>query len=418
MRLLIKNARIISEKDGLDTIGSILAVNGQVACIALLEDEIDAPPECEVIDAHGLCLAPGLVDLFATVTEPEQEGLENLLTMSSAAAKGGYTTVCVHANISASQQAEYVRERGRYASCDIVVASRATLHREMLNYGELKEWGVRAVYDSEGIDNPLLMRDIMFRSRKHSLTLMSRCRDRRLYAEGLMREGGFARILDFPIIPASAEAVAVARDIILSMETGSHVHLGHISTAMSVGIIRIAKQNGVNITCSTEPHYLCLTSKEIQGFNTLAKLDPPLGNPEDVDALAQGLADGTIDCIASGHLPLPPQAKYKSLVSAAPGASSLETSLAACLTGLYHTGKISLPRLLDRMTAMPASVLGVKRGRIRVGDDADFVLFDPDKKWVCSGKGFISQGKSTPFEGKELTGCAVYTVKDGRIVWE
>lgn len=417
MKLLIKNAHLLSLRDNLDDVGDILVENGKIKCIDLGQQGQDVA-EHDTIDAAGLCLAPGLVDLFANAHEPEQEGLESVLSLSNAAAKGGYTTVCASLGITTSQEAEYVRERANYASCDIVTAARATQEKEILNYGELKEWGVRAVYDDAGVDNPLRMRDAMFRARKHNMLLMSRCRDKRLYGEGLMREGDLARVLDFPIIPASAETVVVARDIILAMESGSHVHLGHISTALSVKIIRMGKLQGANVTCSTQPHYVGLSSAELVGYNTLAKLDPPLGNQADIDALIEGLQDGTIDCIASGHTPLPAAAKRMSLVNSAPGASSLETALAASLTALYHSGKMELARVLDKLTAAPAAVLGLDCGRLRVGDDADFVIFDPNAKWVCKGGDFVSRGKNTPYEGKELMGRPVYTIKAGRIITE
>lgn len=418
MKLLIKNAHLLSLRDSLDDVGDLLVEDGKIAAIDTRQAGTPDLPPGDIIDAAGLCLAPGLIDLFAQATEPEQDGLESIMTMSNAAAKGGFTTVCAHTQLSQTEQAEAMRERARYAACDIVTASRATVDKELLSYGDLKEWGVRVVYDDEGVDNPLRMRDILFRARKHGVQVFSRCRDRRLYGEGLMREGDLARIFDFPIIPASAETVVVARDILLAMESGSHVHLGHISTALSVDLIRMAKVRGASISCSTEPHYLGLTSRELQHYSPLAKLDPPLGNEADVTALIEGLQDGTIDCIASGHTPLPDAAKLKSLVTAPPGASSLETALSVCLTYLYHGGHMSLAHVLDKLTAAPASMLGLDCGRLRVGDDADFVIFDPNARWICQGADFVSRGKNTPFEGRELIGRPVYTIKAGRIITE
>ena len=413
MKLLIHGARVLSLRDGLDAVRDVLIENGKIAAIGQLGDIEGA----DRLDATGLCLSAGLIDLFALATEPEEDGIESMLTLASAAVKGGFTAVCAHTGLSTAEQAEYIRERAQYAACDIVAATRATVGREILDFGALKAWGVKAVYDDEGVDNPLRMRDILFRARKHGLVALSRCRDRRLYGEGLVREGEMARILDFPIIPASAEAVVVARDVVLAMESGSHVHLGHISTAQSVGIIRLAKAQGAQVTCSTEPHYLALTSRELQGYNPLFKLDPPLGNPEDVDALIQGLADGTVDCIASGHTPVPMAGKYKSLITAPTGASSLETALAVCLTELHHGGKMPLDTVLDRMTAAPADVLGLEAGRLRVGDVADLVLFDPDSEWQVKGADFESRGHNTPFEGRTLRGKVMRTIKAGRVIY-
>ncbi|NCB05878.1 MAG: hypothetical protein EOM69_10220, partial [Clostridia bacterium] len=232
----------------------------------------------------------------------------------------------------------------------------------------------------------------------------------------LMREGAMSRVMGRPSIPASAEAVVVARDLVLASESGCCVHLAHISTAQSVALIRDAKARGVRVMCSTEPHYCALTSNELANFNTMAKLDPPLGNLEDRQALAEGLCDGTIDCLASGHIPVTKYDKLRSLVSAPPGASGIELALPVALTSLYHTGALSLPRLLECMSAAPAAVLGLNHGRLRVGDEADLVLFDPDAEWVCRARDMVSLSHCTPFDGKTLRGKVCCTIKAGRIV--
>ena len=412
MKLLVKGARLISAADGLDRTGDLLIEDGKIAAIG---ENLTVDESGEELNAAGLCLGTGLVDLFAHATEPQEENVEDILSLSAAAAAGGYTAVCVDTGAHTAEQIQYIRERGEYASCDILPAVKATLGRELLNYGELRLAGAAAVYDDEGIDNPLRMRDVMFRARKHNMLLLDRCRDRRLYREGIIREGQQALLLELPIIPASAESTVVARDIILAKESGSPLHIGHISTAGAVEVVRLAKAQGVPVTCSTEPHYFALESRELLGYNTLAKLDPPLGTPEDIAALRAGLADGTIDCIASGHTPVTAAGKYRSLVTAESGASSLETALSAALTYLYHNGAMPLADILHRMSAAPAALLGLDIG-LRVGAVADLVLFDPDAEWVCEGKSFVSQGKNTPFEGKTLRGRVTYTLKSGRIL--
>lgn len=412
MKLLIKNARLISEPDGLDGVSDVHIENGKIKQIGTGLDVVGIP----TIDGAGLCLAPGFVDLFAQATEPEYDGAEHALSLSRAAAAGGYTTVCLHTGASTVEQVQSLMERAEYASCELLPAVRATENNVLLNYGDLKLVGARAVYDDESITHPLRMRDAMFRARKNNITLMSRCRDMRLYGEGLMREGAMSRVMGRPSIPASAEAVVVARDLVLAAESGCCVHLAHISTAQSVALIRDAKARGVRVTCSTEPHYCALTSGELTTFNTMAKLDPPLGNPEDMRALADGLRDGTIDCLASGHVPVTRRDKLRSLVSAPPGCSGIELALPVALTALYHTEALSLPRLLACMSNAPAAVLGVERGRLRVGDDADLVLFDPDAEWVCRAQDMISLSHSTPFDGKTLRGRVCYTIKAGRVV--
>lgn len=416
MKTIFKGAHIISLRDELDLHGDMIIEDGKIAQIGhnLSEDGIT-----HRYDAGGLCLAPGLVDLYACATEPDDGERECVHSLSRAAAKGGYTAVCAHTRAGKLAEVSHIRRLSEYAYCDIIPAARATNGKTLLSHGELKLAGAGLLYDPDPIIDPLLMRNALYRARKHDIPLMTRCRDDRLAPEGLMREGVRASLYEMPVIPASVESTMVARDVLLAQESGSAVHIAHISTATSVEVLRIAKQAGVKVTASTEPQYLTLTSAELSGYNTLAKLDPPLGNPEDVRAVAYGLRDGIIDCIASGHTPVLRSEKVKSLVTAGCGASLLETALSAALTGLYHTGIMDLARVLDRMSGAPAQLLGRKPGRIAVGEDADLVLFDPHVEWTCRGANFASRSKSTPFEGHVLKGRVRGTIKAGRVlVWE
>ncbi len=411
MKQLIQGARLVSARDGYDGVADVLIENGTIAAIG-----VDLPPVENTLDARGLCLAPGFVDLFAKANEPAQPGQEDLWSMARAGGKGGYTALCAHTGLITKQQAEHVCERAQYAVCDILPAAHALDGKQLLNFGELKVGGVCAIYQPEGIDHPMRMRNTLFRARKNGLPLLSRCRERRLYGEGVIREGTWADLLEMAHIPVSAESIMVARDIFLARETGTPVHIGHISTAQSVELIRKAKEEGLPITCSTEPHYFALSAKELQQYSTRAKLDPPLGNPSDVEALVAGLVDGTIDCIASGHTPIPDAGKNKSLLTAECGASSLETALSVCLSYLYHEGHISLPRMVELLSTAPAEVLGLPTARLAVGAAADLVLFDTEHTFVCSGADFVSQSKTTPFEQKTLRGRVVHTLKAGRFV--
>lgn len=415
-RLLIKNALIIDPVAETEKKGSILCENGVIADIYYeCPPEI---PEVQIVEAEGLCAAPGLVDLFSSASEPAGLYDENVISLSHAGVKGGYTTICAHCDINDKKQAEYLNERSRYASCDIIPSARATNGYEPLNYSDFALAGIKAVYDPEGIANPLLMRNAMFRARKYGILLMSRCRDKRLYGEGLMREGETARVYDMPPIPASAEAVVVARDIVLSKESGTHVHMGHISTAESVDLIRRAKSEGADISCSAESLYILLDSRNITGFNTYAKLDPPLGNKSDIDALRKGLEDGTIDCLASGHIPAKKSEKVKSLVTAGFGASTIETALATAITALHHEAKMPLWKIINRMSTAPSRILGLDSGTLEKGRDADIILFDAGEKWMCKSKELISMSSCTPLDGKELIGAVKYTIKSGRIMTE
>lgn len=413
MKLLIKDVRLVSRADELDHIGDLLIENGKIAAIG---EQLSPEGAEKTVDGHGLVLTAGLIDLFAGAEEPASEGAEDPLSLGAAAVAGGYTGVCIHTGAKSAEEVEHLNERARYAACDLYPAVCALKGKDILPFGELKLAGAAAIYEDECVDNPLRMRDALYRAKKYGIPVLTRCRDRRLYAEGIIREGTMAGLLEMPFIPASAEAIAVARDVVLARESGSRIHIGHVSTAISVELIRAAKSFGIGVTASTEPHYLGLSSAALRGWNTLAKLDPPLGNTEDVAALCEGVRDGVIDCIASGHRPVPMELKRKSMQTAAFGASSLETALAVCLTALYHSGIMPLDRMLETMTSAPASVLKISGGRMRVGDDADLVLFDPDAEWVVHGSGFVSKGKNTPFEGMTLRGRTVCTFKAGRPV--
>ena len=411
MKVLIRGARLVSAADGLDGVSDLLIEDGKIAAIG---QGLPAEGADRVRDAAGLVLTAGLIDLFAKANEPAVEGFEDLLSAAQAAVAGGFTALCVHTGAKTPDHLEHLRERAAYAACDLYPSVCAVEGKELLPFGELQVEGAKAIYEDDAIDNPLRMRNALYRAKKYNIPMLVRCRDRRLYAEGLIREGTMAGLLEMAFIPASAEAVAVARDLVLAREAGAAIHIGHVSTAISVELIRAAKRTGVAVTASTEPHYLALSSAALQGYNTLAKLDPPLGNPEDIDALREGLRDGTIDALASGHTPVPMSLKHRSLGQAAPGASALETALAVSLTELYHGGVMSLADTLALLTSAPASVLGAPGGHLRVGDDADLLLLDPDAEWTCRGADFVSLGKNTPFEGKTLRGKPVCTVKAGR----
>ena len=414
MKLIIKKGRVISLADNIDKVCDILISDGIIVEIG----ENLSAEGAKVINADGLCVSAGCTDVRARATEPERDRREALHTLSHAAVKGGFTTICVHTGANSEDQLDYIKERSEYASCSIIPAAMATDGKELTAHGLFKHAGAGALYDDQPICNPLLMRDALFRARKNALPFMVRCKDPILCQDGLARAGVMAELMDIPTIPASAETVMIARDIALSIDTGSPLHIAQISTAASVDLVRQAKAAGAKITASTQPHYISLASRELMGYNTLAKLDPPLGNPSDIDALIQGIEDGTIDCICSDHTPVPDELKRKSLVTAPYGASSVEICFSATLTALYKKAGLSLAKVLDVLTAKPASILGIDSGRIAVGKIADLCIFDPDYSYVAGGKHLISMGRNTTFEGKELFGIVLYTIKDGRIVWQ
>ncbi len=411
MSILIKNPRIISTDSALPERADLLIEQGIISRIL--------PPNSGqtaqyVLQADDLCLAPGLFDINAKACPPSADGQgeEDLISLSKAAIKGGYTAVCVNTAAQQPSHVEQVLEGGQYAACDIFPLSRISHGDALLSMAELKLSGAIAFYNDEGIEHPKLMRDAAFRAKKNDCLLMLRCKDSRLYGEGVIREGKMALLLDMISIPSSAESIDVARNIIFAAEVGVPIHIAHVSTAASVKIIASAKAAGVDVTCSTEALYLLLNSRELQGFNTLAKLDPPLGNPEDVLALCHGVRDGTIDCIASGHIPLKKSEKHKSLMTAPPGASTLETAFATALEALYHSGIMPLAQVVERMSLAPASILG-RPYAVKEGAAADLILFDPDAPFTVTPDDFLSLGKNTPLGGKTLRGRVIHTIKGG-----
>lgn len=415
MKLLIKNGRVISLADNIDKICDIFISDGIIREIG---GNIEPSEGVRVIDAQGLCVSAGFIDLLARAKEPECDREESLLSLSHAAVKGGFTTVCVHTNTSDGDVLSFMAERAEYASCDIIPAARVTNGKDLNSHELLALEGAGILYDDDPICDSLLMRNALFRARKNKLPLMVRAKDPVLCQDGLARSGVMAELMDIPTIPAGAETAIIARDIALSIDSGSPVHFAQISTAASVSLIRSAKKAGVAVSCSTQPHYICLSSRELLGYNTLAKLDPPLGNPSDVKALIDGLSDGTIDCVCSDHTPVAAELKRKSLVTAPYGASSIELCFSAVITALYKNSGVSLAKAIDTLTAKPADILKIDRGRIAVGKIADLCIFDPDYTFKASGKHLISIGKNTPFENKELSGIVLYTIKDGRVVWQ
>ena len=414
MKLLIKNGRVISAADGIDGRLDILIEDGRIVKLA---KDIKESADSE-INAENLVVSAGFCDLIARAHEPENDGEENMLSLCRAASRGGFTTLCLHSGATDIKQLQYIGERKEYCSCDIIPAVRATDGKELLNYGNLMLFSAGAAFDDEPVENPLLMRDALFRARKYGIPLFSRCKDKAFYQGGIARKGLMAELMDIPWIPACAESVMVARDVTLAEDTGSPVHIANVSTAQSVEIIRRAKKNGVPVTCSTAAHYISLTSRELQGFNTLAKLDPPLGNREDVEALIAGIADKTVDAVCSDHHPHSDESKRMSLLSAPYGASAVELTFPATLTALYHGAKMELSEVLALITSAPADILGINAGHIREGEKADLCIFDTEKEITVKGRQLISQGHNTPFEGKTLKGTVLYTIKDGRLTWQ
>ena len=424
MKLLIKNGRLVFPVTGTVVLQDVLVENG---VISLMERGLD-PEGCDrVIDASGLMVAPGLVDMHVHLRDPGLTYKEDILTGCAAAARGGVTAMACMANTSPAvdcpEQVEYVLNRARQG-CGVEVypiaaVSKGLRGEEPTDAEALKDAGAVALSDDgNNVDNANLMRDVLIRARGLDLPVLCHCEDTTMVAGRAVNEGSVSRQLWLEGRPAIAEEIMVMRDAMLAEETGAHVHICHVSTAKSVDIIRRMKKRGVHLTCETCPQYFTLTEDEVLTQGAMARVNPPLRTRNDVAGIVAGLRDGTIDVIATDHAPHSAEEKARSLTRAPSGMIGLETSLAIALTQLYHTRRMDLPAIIKRMSTTPADILRLSRGRMSLGAQADLVLFDPDEEWTVDPEQFASKARNTPFAGRKVKGKVKYTIVKGEIIYQ
>ena len=424
MKLLIKNGRLVFPVTGTVVLQDVLVENG---VISLMERGLD-PEGCDrVIDASGLMVAPGLVDMHVHLRDPGLTYKEDILTGCAAAARGGVTAMACMANTSPAvdcpEQVEYVLNRARQG-CGVEVypiaaVSKGLRGEEPTDAEALKAAGAVALSDDgNNVDNANLMRDVLIRARGLDLPVLCHCEDTTMVAGRAVNEGSVSRQLWLEGRPAIAEEIMVMRDAMLAEETGAHVHICHVSTAKSVDIIRRMKKRGVRLTCETCPQYFTLTEDEVLTQGAMARVNPPLRTRNDVAGIVAGLRDGTIDVIATDHAPHSAEEKARSLTRAPSGMIGLETSLAIALTQLYHTRRMDLPAIIKRMSTTPADILRLPRGRMSLGAQADLVLFDPDEEWTVDPEQFASKARNTPFAGWKVKGKVKYTIVKGEIIYQ
>jgi len=423
MKLLIKHGRVVHPITNTVLLQDILIEDGK---ITLLERGIEAEAD-QVIDAAGLVVAPGLVDMHVHLRDPGLTYKEDILTGSAAAARGGVTTMACMANtnptVDSPEQVTYVREKAKEGSGvrihPIAAVSKGLRGEELTDFDALKKAGAIALSDDgSNIDNANLMRDALIRARRVDLPILCHCEDTSMVENRAVNEGSVSRQLWLEGRPAIAEEIVVMRDAMLAEETGAHVHICHVSTAKSVDIIRRMKKKGAPITCETCPQYFTLTEDEVLAKGSMARVNPPLRTAVDVSGIIAGLKDGTIDVIATDHAPHSAEEKARPLAKAPSGMVGLETSLAVTLTALYHTKKMDLPAIIRRMTANPADILHLPRGRMAIGSSADLVIFDPDEEWVIQPEKFASKGRNTPFAGATVKGRVKYTIVGGQVIYQ
>ena len=423
MKLLIKNGRVVHPVTNAVLIQDLLVEDGKVSLLERgLEGEAD-----QVINASGLVVCPGLVDLHVHLRDPGLTSKEDLITGSAAAARGGVTSMACMANtdpaVDCPEQVAYILEKAKQGSgvqiYPIAALSKGLRGEEPTDAEALKKAGAIALSDDgNNVDNANLMRDVLIRARRLDLPVLCHCEDTSMVSGRAVNEGSVSRQLWLEGRPAIAEEIMVMRDAMLAEETGAHVHICHVSTARSVDIIRKMKKKGVPITCETCPQYFTLTEDEVLTQGSMARVNPPLRTAQDVKGIIAGLKDGTIDVIATDHAPHSAEEKARPLTRAPSGMIGLETSLAVTLTELYHTRKMELPAIIRRMTTNPADILHLPKGRMSLGVDADLTIFDPDEEWTVDPEQFASKARNTPFAGRRLKGKVKYTIVQGRVIYQ
>ncbi len=423
--MLIHGGRLVDPSQGLDGRFDVLIENGVVARIA---ERIEAPESgTEAIDASGLIVSPGLIDIHVHLREPGFEYKETVKSGTRAAAAGGFTSVAcmantdpVHDNRSITGHIVSEAERWGYARVyPIGAISKGLLGQELAEIGEMVGAGAVAVSDDgKPVMNAELMRRALLYAQHFGIPVIQHAEDLNLSGQGVMHEGEWSTRLGLEGIPGSAEDVMVARDLILLDDTGGRYHVAHLSTARSLELVRQAKRKGIPVTCEVTPHHLVLTDEEVarSSFSTQTKMKPPLRSEADRLALIQGLIDGTVDAIASDHAPHHADEKDVEYNCAPFGILGLETTLPLCLERLVHTGLISLSRLIELLTIGPAKALNLPVGSLVPGKPADVTIFDPDREVTIDPEAFRSKGRNTPFGGWKLRGAAVATVVGGRRV--
>lgn len=427
-RLLIRGGRVIDPSQDLDGNFDLLIEDGAVSKI---DGKIDQPrkdkKDIEVIDAAGLVVSPGLLDIHIHLREPGQEYKETVRTGTMAAAAGGFTGVACMANTEPVNDSRSITEhillearRHGFARVHPIGAISKGLHgEELAEIGEMIRAGAVAISDDgKPVMNAELMRRALQYAQHFDIAVIQHAEDLNLTGKGVMHEGEWSTRLGLPGIPGSSEDVIVARDIILSEDTGGRYHVAHLSTARSLDMVRRARTQGIPVTCEVAPHHLILTDEEVakSGFSTNTKMKPPLRSERDRAALVEGLVDGTVDCIASDHAPHHPDEKDVEFNLAPFGILGLETTLSLCLDRLVHTGIITLNRLVELLSTGPARVLGIPGGTLKPGSPADVTLFHPDEEVTIKISAFRSKSRNSPFDGWKLRGHPVATILGGRRV--
>ncbi len=425
MKLLIANGHLIDPTSGQNSGKNLLIEDGKVA--AWLGQNETAPKDAEVFDATGLIVAPGFIDLHVHLREPGQEHKETIRSGCASAIAGGFTSVCPMPNTSPVNDnaaiTRYMIEQAEHAGLANVfpvgAITKSSDGTELAEMGEMKAAGAVAVSDDgRPVPNAGMMRRAMEYAKDFDLPVVDHCEDKSLSSGGVMHEGKLSLLLGLKGMPALAEEIDAARDVLLAKETGAHVHIAHISTKGAIEIVRRAKNEGINVTCEVAPHHFTLTDKSVEGYDTNTKMSPPLRSEEHLEAILEAIKDGTIDAIATDHAPHHADEKALEYDSAPFGITGLETAVGLAFERLIHTGIIDLARLVELFSTNPAKIFRLKnRGTLKVGSIADVTILDPNLDLTYKNADSKSKSKNSPFDDWKFTGAAVATLVGGKIVY-
>ncbi len=423
MSLLIQNGRVIDPANGVDQVQDLLVVDGKIGTLDQKKDANKIP----TINAKGLVVCPGLIDIHVHLREPGRTDKETIESGTKAAARGGFTSIVCMPNTSPAVDnagtVEYIKARAREKGVVNVFPTGAITNglkgEEMAEIGALKRAGVVALTDDgQCVQNNEIMRRSLEYAKMFALPIMDHCQDFNLSADGVMNEGYWSMTLGLRGWPNIAEDIIVSRNCLLSELCDWKVHMQHLSSAGAVRILRAARQRGAKVSGEICPHHIVLTDESLKSYDTHFKMNPPLRTQKDIEALLQGVADNVIEILASDHAPHCSFEKEVEFDDAPFGILGLETELGLFLTSLVHKKVISLPKMIAMFTVNPARLLNLDRGTLTAGAPADITILDPDKEWTVDREQFASLSRNTPFHGWNLKGKAVATIVAGKIVWQ
>ncbi len=421
-KLLLRNGRVLDPASRRDEVADVLLSDGVIAEIGPNLDRTGA----EVFDATGFVVAPGFIDMHVHLREPGFEHAETIESGSRAAAAGGFTSVCCMPNTKpvndSATVTNYIVERARRLAAvnvfPIGAITKGSEGEELAAIGSMKAAGVVAISDDgRPVMNARVMRRAMESAKSFDLPVINHCEDLNLSAGGDMHEGMQSTRFGLRGIPSASEDVMVARDILLAQLTGVRYHVAHLSTKHAVAMVKYAKAQGLPITCEVCPHHFSITDTDVKAYDANYKMKPPLRSCCDVDAALEGIADGTVDALATDHAPHPGSEKMQEFEKCPFGILGLETALGLTFEKLVHPGRISLMKMVDLYTTGPANVLRLNRGTLAVGVPGDVTILDPERRWTYDVNHSPSKSRNTPFHGTEFRGGAVATIVNGSIVW-